>query len=739
MQWIRNQAQELEAILLRYNSFNMLANLMVTQLLNDPEKYKETNHTGLAAFVEYAALLYLKHPFNAGEAYVIDGPVLEQIERKMRDIFVNLNFYWAAESLPEIEGKERPALDAFRYRTISNELVVRSPGYSHHQEERLQTLFEPIKGELLELLGFTVEDLLALEKARDKVTKRKLAARMEATKKGEQELLEELRTARAGSSEPGANEAYIQSIKALPSKQAKRHIRNWITLWGVTFLGTRVYSFSAGEIAAEARLPVERVKAALEYFSLDFGSISADFYIPSPTHELRVRPFLHNDGVYMCPLPGSLIWAVQPRLEESINPTSPNAQVQGNRIWKRYEKNRKNYLEQETLRLLGNTLKHAEVYGGLEYQVIESGIAKKTELDGLVVYDTTLFLIEAKAGSFSFSARRGSKDRIKRDLKELLGKAHSQAVRAKRYIEGTNSPTFVTSEGKKVVIDKGRFWRTFLVTVTLEPMDTFNAMLHEVARAGVLEEAELPWAVSLDILRVICEMNEFPTQLVHYLHRRLRVNEFRKFRASDELDWFGLYLARGLYFENDKRFSEADFVQFGSFSTPFDDYYLYETGTRKTAVAKPRQPMPKLLRDIIMELDERGGSYGHSEAVLRLLSLNDEGRRNFASFFRRIRRMTLQDRRQHDFSMGSDEARAGITCFSAVARDAEEVFEQLEGFIRLKKYRMSADHWVGLLTIVDYPGLVHGFIAGNEPWVPDKELEALSAELISGTSRYGSD
>jgi hypothetical protein len=89
--------------------------------------------------------------------------------------------------------------------------------------------------------------------------------------------------------------------------------------------------------------------------------------------------------------------------------------------------------------------------------------------------------------------------------------------------------------------------------------------------------------------------------------------------------------------------------------------------------------------------------------------------------------------------MGSDEARAGITCFSAVARDAEEVFEQLEGFIRLKKYRMSADHWVGLLTIVDYPGLVHGFIAGNEPWVPDKELEALSAELISGTSRYGSD
>src|SRR5947209_370148 len=152
LQWIRKEAQELEAILLRYNSFNMLANLMVTQLWSNSEKYKETTHTGLAAFVEYAALLYLKHPFNVGEANFIDGPVLEQIESKMRRIFINLNFYWAAESLPETKGKERPALDTFRYRTISSELVVRSPGYSHHQEERLRALFEPIKDELLELL-----------------------------------------------------------------------------------------------------------------------------------------------------------------------------------------------------------------------------------------------------------------------------------------------------------------------------------------------------------------------------------------------------------------------------------------------------------------------------------------------------------------------------------------------------------------------------------------------------------
>lgn len=728
LHWIRGLAEELETLLLRYNSFNMLVNLMITQLLNDPEKYKETTHSGLAAFVEYAAQLYLKHPFNPGEIQIIDGPALDQIEEKMLRIFSTLNFYWAAEARPTAEGKQLEAMDAFRYHTIANELIVRSPGYAHHQAERLRALFSPIGEEMLEHLGFTVEDVLAVQSAIEKVTHERLAAWSKGNEKRELALLDELRVAREGGTS-GPNEQYVQYLKTLPSKQAKRHVRNWITVSAVSFMGTRVYSFNAGEIVAETGLPSERIQAALNYFSLDFGSVPADFYVPSPAHDIKRRPFLHNDGVYLYPLPESLIWAVQSRLEESLNPDSPTAVVKSNKLWKRYEKIRKSYLEQETLRLLGNTLKCAEVYGELEYEVTEGGLLKKPELDGLVAYDTTLFLIEAKAGAFSYPARRGSKERIKKDLKKLLGEAHSQALRAKRYIEGADLPTFVDGSGHKIVLDKGRFQRTFMVTVTLEPMDTFNAVLHEVARAGILEEAELPWAVSLDILRVICEVNEFPTQLVHYLKRRLRVNEIKKFRASDELDWFGHYLTHGLYFENEEQFADSDFVQFGSFSTIFDEYYLHEMGVRKTPTPKPTQPMPKLLRDLILELEGRKRTQGRSDAVLHLLDLNDEGRKNFVRYFKRIRNMTLRDREQHDFSIASDEASAGITCFSATARNAAEAYESLEEYVGLKKYRMRADQWLGLLSVVNNPGIVHGFIFGREPWAYDERLEILSSPL----------
>lgn len=720
----------MEALILQYNSFNMLTNLMLTQLSNDPEKYKETTHMGLAAFVEYAAQLYLKHPFNPGEIQIIDGPVLDQIEAKMRTIFTTLNFYWAAEARIAVEDGQLAALDSFRYRTIANELIVRSPGYAHHQAERLLALFEPIREEMLEHLGFTIEDVLAVQSAIEKVTHDRVTAWAEMNRGREQELLDELRAARGGGA-PGPNEQYVQYLKTLPSKQAKRHIRNWITVSGASFIGTRVYSFKAGEIASETGLSPERIQAVLDYFSLDFGSVPADFYVPSPTHELRRHPFLHNDGVYLYPLPESLVWAVQPRLEESLNPASPTAVVKIDNVWKRYEKTRKNYLEKETLRLLGNTLQCAEVYGALEYQVKEGGVDKKTELDGLIAYDTTLFLIEAKAGAFSLPARRGSKERIKKDLKKLLGEAHSQALRAKRYIEDSDSPTFVDGSGQKIDLDKGRFLRTFMVTVTLEPMDTFNAVLHDVARAGILEEAELPWAVSLDILRVICEVNEFPTQLVHYLQRRLRVNEIKKFRASDELDWFGHYLTHGLYFENDQQFADSDFVQFASFSTIFDDYYLHEVGVRKTPTPKPTQPMPKMLRDIVLELDGRRESEGRSEAVLQLITWSDETRKEFVKLFKRVRKLTLLDRRLHDFSLSSDDA--GITCFSATARNADGAFRSLTGYVQAKKYQVRADQWLGLLTIVNQPGLIHGFIVSNEPWRHDENLAAFAAALPGET------
>lgn len=726
LSWIRTQSEGLETILLKYNAFDMIANLTFAQLFHDPETYSEPTHHGLAAVIEYATLMYLKHPFNQGNDFVIDGSALKQVEDKIRGIITAIGIYWAAEGYRTTPDKDLSALDDFRFRTISHELIVRGPGYLHHQREQLRALFQPIDNWILSQLGFSVNDALILDGAIEEIINRNLETTVQEGRQSEAEILEALRGRRKGDISNESDETFIQHIQKLSAKEAQRRVRDLMTLWLTSSLGTRVFSFSPDEVALQTGLPKERIQAVLEYFGLDFGSIPADFFIPSPINQLRTNPFLHHESRHLYPVPGTLAWAMQQRLEASIK---SNSLTSGEGIWKTYERQRADYLERESMRLLGVALRNADVHRGLTYQVTEDGELKTYELDGLVVYDLTLFLVEAKAGAFSPSARRGSKDRLKRDLKELLGEAHTQVIRAKRYIETTDSPRFVTRERKDIYIDKSQMRRTFLVTITLESLDTFNAVLHEVARTGVLEDAELPWAVSLDVLRVICEMNEFPSQLVHYLQRRLRLNEFGKFQASDELDWFGYYLSKGLYFEMDTGIAKADFVAFSSYTKPFDDYYYYEMGLRKTPTPKPVQPMPQLYRDIIFELEGRGNSKGHSEAVLQLLEWDEETRREFVRLFEYVRNLTRRDSSVHDFTMASSKAGAGLTCYSTIAQETTKTFEQLASYVRVRKYREHADDWLGLLTVVDRPGLVHGFICGHETWEHDEGFEVLAGTL----------
>ena len=96
-------------------------------------------------------------------------------------------------------------------------------------------------------------------------------------------------------------------------------------------------------------------------------------------------------------------------------------------------------------------LKHLQ---NLKYDVNEKGKLFETELDGLLLLDNVIFLIEAKSGTLSSSARRGAPKGIKEDLAELVEEAYSQALRAKKYIQNSDIPKFRLSDGKQLLIDK---------------------------------------------------------------------------------------------------------------------------------------------------------------------------------------------------------------------------------------------------------------------------------------------
>ena len=128
---------------------------------------------------------------------------------------------------------------------------------------------------------------------------------------------------------------------------------------------------------------------------------------------------------------------------------------------------------------------------------------KDAELDGLVIFDRYIFLVEGKAGDLSSSARRGGQLRLISDLKELVAEPHRQALRAVSYINSFQKPIFQTQNGGTISLKKGKSTEYFLITLTLENLDVFTTELSQLRDLGMFGAVELPWAVSLSDLRII--------------------------------------------------------------------------------------------------------------------------------------------------------------------------------------------------------------------------------------------
>ena len=127
----------------------------------------------------------------------------------------------------------------------------------------------------------------------------------------------------------------------------------------------------------------------------------------------------------------------------------------------------------------------------------DHGTICQYELDGLIQYDGTLLLVEAKAGSFSPAARRGAPS-LEEDLKELLANGHDQAARAKAYLESDEEVAFHTPDNEELVLRLSDFSRVIELVVTLDSIAPFASgenLFHPQAKAQSSYRAG-PWNFS---------------------------------------------------------------------------------------------------------------------------------------------------------------------------------------------------------------------------------------------------
>jgi hypothetical protein len=704
----------LRSLMTRLPIQEFLSNLAMRIMAHDPETYKETDGRESMVLLEYATWLYVIGNQCSLTAIDMRGfELFNQVRELLQASIEQVQLVWATQHVEA--GRDSPtALDHIIFRTRCENLNVRASDYRPHLAETLRSLFDgfSIKLDSGETVP-SVEEILWCHRAASKLVNDRLNSllheQIALVEKADAVLTG--RSAGADAQEEARFLAELAQKHSEDRKEAREFMSRICSSWSA-FRAADVFRISITDLAMVSGCSAATARAFLELFAIEPGEDSGSNLRPNRIDAISEQPLLRvGSDTFLAHLLVLIPWAIRPRLEGLLRMEQ--------RLWKAYEKRRSRYLEDECTKLLASVNGSSRAFSRLAYSFAEGGgPAEQFELDGLVLLDRALFIVEAKSGNMRQAGRRGAPS-VLEDLEALVAHPHEQALRALRYVNSAESVMFRLEDPSQVIeIRAGDFSRIFLVTPTLDHLEAFATHLSNLKELGMLGQGTLPWSVYLNDLRIIVDCVEGAGQLVHYLTRRARVEEL-SVEAHDELDWFGHYLFEGLYFEEIAR---TACLTLGSFTTIFDDYYLYVEGVRQTITKKPRQEMPDVMRELIATL-ERATPAGFVLAICALLDGNVSARKEFANCVLDRRAQAIR----HGFSAQRMTFEHTVVAYIASGGVSQQMCDE---YTAAAKYRAQTRGAVGIMQSIDNPDscVVSHF---EFDWQEDAELERLSNRVFS--------
>jgi len=319
-------------------------------------------------------------------------------------------------------------------------------------------------------------------------------------------------------------------------------------------------------------------------------------------------PLISYEDNYFAAAPHLLTWATKPRLEELLA-TTEESPVRA------YETYRSNYLVRRALQYLEKALP-GKVHQNLFYDFPDS--QHRCELDGLLLFDDYVFVVEGKSGVANPASRRGGLKSIATDVKKLIADPAEQALRAREFIDSNAKPIFRLQNGELIAIDKSRTRHVIPICVTMDDVGIFSADMARLASLESMQSVEPVWTVFICDLRVITEILDSPFLFLHYLSWRLPLlKNARISGGKDEVNWVGIYLCEGPEPLNAPDGFELDF---SSYTTSFDNYFLYQQGHKSKKEDKPNFALPFAVAKLLDQLRILGG-HGFSEVGTTILGL----------------------------------------------------------------------------------------------------------------------
>jgi hypothetical protein len=338
------------------------------------------------------------------------------------------------------------------------------------------------------------------------------------------------------------------------------------------------------------------------------------------------RPFLYVGDRFYC----FEIYAVRDHLYRIISRTVFRLRPELKQQW---EDRQREASEAVAVSLISGLLNGAQAYAPAYYQwpPTKSPAKNWCECDGVVVaeIDEHLFIVEVKAGAFTYTAPTNDFPAHIASAKSLIDKPLSQGRRFLDYVKSADEVAVFDRQHHELNrLRRDQFEVVTICGVTLDALTELAAQAEHLKPMGVDVGTTPVWSVSIDDLRVMRDVLPNPLIFLHYLRQRRRaVAQTSAIKVDDELDHLGLYFTHNDYLQAALGISSSEPTMWRGYKEPIDQYYhaLLLDGT----AARPGQKLPPVLQQIVDRLASQQ-SRGRATAAAALLDLDSSSRQQLS-------------------------------------------------------------------------------------------------------------
>jgi hypothetical protein len=504
-------------------------------------------------------------PRSSRRSEVTDGE-WESLERLVSTLFNKLNTEYqvcrTAKSRAE-DPSLNMELEEFRAKAEVFWCSVRGKRYAVHEPQALADLLVPHTGAIEALFGITASQLIAeLSKVQRSLTFG-VQATFESLFALQRDMLGPI-TARAQGEDPNDSMALLMS-KAMADEGLRARAE--------AMLG-KLHGLDLFDLEKITNLP----QALLDELSWSEGQ-DTEFFSEGEHRgwPLRVwpvfkRPFIKLNGRYYCFDLFSLFDNFYRVMQRVIFRLKPDYRNEWNRIQKEVS-------ERLPFEYLAKLLPGARAYHAVYYRAHagDGGTKQWYEADGLIVFDDHLFVIEVKAGAFTYTSPATDLPAHINSLKALVLSPATQGHRFVDYLESKDEVQVFDDEHCLVGTLRRRDFRQVTVcAITLDVFTELASQAQHLRQIGINVGDRPLWSLSVDDLRVYADVFDNPLVFLHFVEQRMRAARSPLVKLTDELDHLGLYLQHNNYAQYATEVlgsgtgSELNFVGYRS---PVDTYF----------------------------------------------------------------------------------------------------------------------------------------------------------------------